>query len=128
MNQSRILLVYFRAKGITKKFYEYNYETIKLKSYQIKEKETYTQNNFENSIYDNIGCQLDQRDEKGRPETKDLSGKRIILFVISRKSGIGQLEISLNNSCPKAIQYNGIAFSQFNNKDLSQNWAKQLKF
>ena len=163
MNPSKIILVYFSATGITKRFSEYICETLKIKSYRIKEKKPYTQSDFGNSIHDNTRCQLEQRDEKSRPEiiiedfpnfenintiilgfpiwsyiaprvvqtfleTKDLSGKRIIPFATSWKSPIGETEIPLHNSCPKAIWDKAVVFNQNSKKDLIKNWAKQLKF
>ena len=74
MNTSKVLLVYFSSTGITKRFSEYICETLKIRSYRIREKKTYTHNDYGNSINDNTRCQLEQRDEKSRPEiiTEDI--------------------------------------------------------
>ena len=68
MDKSQILLVYFSATGITKRFSEYICNTLKIKSYQIKEKTPYNKNDFGNSINDNTRCQIEQRNDKSRPE------------------------------------------------------------
>ena len=111
---------------------------------------------------DNTRCQIEQRDDKSRPEIitddipnldnintiilgfpiwsliaprvvqtfleyKDLSGKRIIPFATSWQSPIGDSEMHLHNSCPKAIWDKAIVFNQTCNKNVITNWAKQLK-
>ena len=127
-----------------------------------KRKKSYTENDYGTSINDNTRCQIEQRDDKSRPEIitddipnldnintiilgfpiwsylaprvvqtfleyKDLSGKRIIPFATSWQSPIGDSEIPLHNSCPKAIWDNAIVFNQNSNKNVLTNWAKQLK-
>ena len=162
MDKSKILLVYFSSTGITKRFSKYISETLNIKSYQIKEKKPYTKEDYGTSMNDNTRCQIEQRDDKSRPEIitddipnldnintiilgfpiwsliaprvvqtfleyKDLSGKRIIPFATSWKSPIGDSEIHLHNSCPKAIWDKAIVFNQTCNKNVITNWAKQLK-
>ena len=162
MDKSKILLVYFSSTGITKRFSKYISETLNIKSYQIKEKKSYTQEDYGTSMNDNTRCQIEQRDDKSRPEIitddipnldnintiilgfpiwsliaprvvqtfleyKDLSGKRIIPFATSWQSPIGDSEIHLHNSCPKAIWDKAIVFNQTCNKNVITNWAKQLK-
>ena len=68
MDKSKILLVYFSSTGITKKFSKYISETLNIKSYQIKEKKPYTQKDYGTSMNDNTRCQIEQRDDKRRPE------------------------------------------------------------
>ena len=84
MDKSKILLVYFSATGITKKFSEYICDTLKIKSYRIKLKVPYTNNDYGNSIYDNTRCQIEQRDEKSRPEiiTDDIPNLDNINIII----------------------------------------------
>ena len=162
MDKSKILLVYFSSTGITKRFSKYISEALNIKSYQIKEKKPYTQEDYGTSMNDNTRCQIEQRDDKSRPEIitddipnfdnintiilgfpiwsliaprvvqtfleyKDLSGKRIIPFATSWQSPIGDSEIHLHNSCPKAIWDKAIVFNQTCNKNVITNWAKQLK-
>ena len=162
MDKSKILLVYFSSTGITKRFSKYISEALNIKSYQIKEKKPYTQEDYGTSMNDNTRCQIEQRDVKSRPEIitddipnldnintiilgfpiwsliaprviqtfleyKDLSGKRIIPFATSWQSPIGDSEIHLHNSCPKAIWDKAIVFNQTCNKNVITNWAKQLK-
>ena len=162
MDKSKILLVYFSSTGITKRFSKYISEALNIKSYQIKEKKLYTQEDYGTSMNDNTRCQIEQRDDKSRPEIitddipnldnintiilgfpiwsliaprvvqtfleyKDLSGKRIIPFATSWQSPIGDSEIHLHNSCPKAIWDKAIVFNQTCNKNVITNWAKQLK-
>ena len=162
MDKSKILLVYFSSTGITKRFSKYICDALNIKSYQIKEKKSYTQNDYGTSINDNTRCQIEQRDDKSRPEIitddipkldnintiilgfpiwsylaprvvqtfleyKDLSGKRIIPFSTSWQSPIGNSEIPLHNSCPKAKWDKAIVFNQNSNKNVLTNWAKQLK-
>ena len=162
MDKYKILLVYFSSTGITKRFSKYISEALNIKSYQIKEKKPYTQEDYGTSMNDNTRCQIEQRDDKSRPEIitddipnldniniiilgfpiwsliaprvvqtfleyKDLSGKRIIPFATSWQSPIGDSEIHLHNSCPKAIWDKAIVFNQTCNKNVITNWAKQLK-
>ena len=162
MDKSKILLVYFSSTGITKRFSKYICDVLNIKSYQIKEKKSYTQEDYGTSMNDNTRCQIEQRDDKSRPEIitddipnldnintiilgfpiwsliaprvvqtfleyKDLSGKRIIPFATSWQSPIGDSEIHLHNSCPKAIWDKAIVFNQTCNKNAITNWAKQLK-
>ena len=68
MDKSKILLVYFSSTGITKRFSKYISETLNIKSYQIKEKKPYTQKDYGTSMNDNTRCQIEQRDDKSRPE------------------------------------------------------------
>ena len=84
MDKSQILLVYFSATGITKRFSEYISNTLKIKSYQIKEKIPYNKNDFGNSINDNTRCQMEQRDENSRPEiiTDDIPNLEKIKVII----------------------------------------------
>ena len=162
MDKSKILLVYFSSTGITKRFSKYISKALNIKSYQIKVKKPYTQEDYGTSMNDNTRCQIEQRDDKSRPEIitddipnldnintiilgfpiwsliaprvvqtfleyKDLSGKRIIPFATSWQSPIGDSEIHLHNSCPKAIWDKAIVFNQTCNKNVITNWAKQLK-
>ena len=162
MDKSKILLVYFSSTGITKRFSKYISETLNINTYQIKEKKPYTQEDYGTSMNDNTRCQIEQRDNKSRPEIitddipnlgnistiilgfpiwsliaprvvqtfleyKDLSGKRIIPFATSWQSPIGDSEIHLHSSCPKAVWDKAIVFNQNSNKNVLTNWAKQLK-
>ena len=68
MDKSKILLVYFSSTGITKKFSQYISEALKIKTYQIKEKIPYTHNDYGTSMKDKTRCQIEQRNNKSRPE------------------------------------------------------------
>ena len=83
MDKSNILLVYFSSTGITKRFSKYICEELKIKSYQIKEKIPYTHDDYGYSD-NNARCQLEQRDEKSRPEiiTEDIPNLDSINTII----------------------------------------------
>ena len=83
MDTSKILLIYFSSTGITKRFSEYICETLKIKSYRIKEKIPYTHDDYGYSN-DNARCQLEQRNEKSRPDiiTEDIPNLDNISTII----------------------------------------------
>ena len=68
MDKSKILLVYFSSTGITKRFSKYISEALNIKSYRIKEKNPYTQRDYGTSMENNTRCQIEQRNDKSRPE------------------------------------------------------------